>query len=121
MLFRSVFPSRYEGYGLPCIEARLCGTNVFTSAVVPATEVLREDPGTMILDVDVLDEAVGVRSAAGELGRRLDEMAHQLMLRMGVQTPLANRQWYGWDRVAREHLELYAALGYQVQPQREVA
>ena len=116
-----VFPSRYEGYGLPCIEARLCGTNVFTSAAVPATEVLRQDPGTTILDVELLDEAVAVRGGAGELGRRLDEMAQQMMLRMGVQTPLANRQWYGWDRVAREHLDLYAGLGYQVQPRREVA
>src|SRR5262249_24533628 len=45
-----VFPSRYEGFGLPVVEARLSGLKVFASTNVPALDFLGGDGGTQAID-----------------------------------------------------------------------
>src|SRR5262249_37364966 len=54
-----VFPSLYEGFGLPPLEAMACGTPVVTSSVSALPEVVG-DAALLIdpLDVDELTDAI---------------------------------------------------------------
>jgi glycosyltransferase involved in cell wall biosynthesis len=93
-----VFPSLYEGFGLPPLEAMACGTPVVTSDVSALPEVVGDaallvDP----LDVDALASAI----------RRLwtDEGLRQDLRARG----LSRVRRYTWDATARLTLEVYAA------------
>lgn len=60
-----IFPSLYEGFGLPIIEAQACGCPVFTSDRAPMTEV----GGSAAVYFD----PAAPESAAAEIVRHLDD------------------------------------------------
>lgn len=91
-----IFPSRYEGFGAPVIEARLCGTRVITNPNVPARELLVEDELTQILDFSKIKECANAIQNADTRPK-----------------PVQNRSYFGWDRAGQEILALYErSLGY---------
>jgi glycosyltransferase involved in cell wall biosynthesis len=97
-----VFPSLYEGFGLPVIEAMACGTPVITGQVAALTEVggnAVEHVGH--LDADSLGDAM-VRLARD--ARRREELSS-----LGLQ----RAHTFSWQRAARETLKVYrlAATG----------
>ena len=55
-----VFPSRYEGFGLPPLEAMACGTPVVTSNVSSLPEVVG-DAAVLVNPENVFDIARGIR------------------------------------------------------------
>ena len=75
-----VYPSLYEGFGLPPLEAMQCGTPAITSDVSSLPEVVG-DAGLMVppTDVDALADAMGalLRDAdrRADLGRRASARA----------------------------------------------
>jgi glycosyltransferase involved in cell wall biosynthesis len=74
-----VYPSRYEGFGMPILEAMACGTPVLTSSVSSLPEVAGEaavlvdpdDVGAMATEIDELlaDEDLRTRLAGMGLAR----------------------------------------------------
>ena len=88
-----VFPSRYEGFGLPAIEAMACGTPVVASDI-PA---LREVCGGAALYAD----PASPRSFADAVERVVDDASLAARLRAAAAPRLAIHRW---DRAA-------AALG----------
>jgi len=94
-----VFPSLYEGFGLPVLEAMACGTPVACSDI-PA---LREVAGDAALFFDPLDEeniAEVVRRLWKEKGLR-EEMKARGMERAGR---------FSWDKTAEATLQVYIKL-----------
>lgn len=91
-----VFPSLYEGFGFPPLEAMACGIPVISSNSSAMPEVL----GDAALLLDPLD----VEGFAAAMVRMLeDEDLRQEMQRRG----LARAAGFSWERTARQTLALY--------------
>ncbi len=91
-----VFPSLYEGFGFPVLEAMACGAPVITSA----TSSLPEVAGDAALLVDPTDTAALGRAMVAVLqDGRLWTRLHQASLQRA--------QTFSWARAARETLAVY--------------
>lgn len=90
------FPSLYEGFGLPPLEAMAAGTPVVTSNVSSLPEVVG-DAAVIVNPENVFDIARGLREALveEELRRRLIEKGYRQVRR------------FSWERTASEVLEVY--------------
>jgi glycosyltransferase involved in cell wall biosynthesis len=94
-----VFPSLYEGFGMPVLEAMACGATVITSN----TSALPEVAGDGARFVDPLDTAA-ITQAIGEL---LENETMRAELR---EKALARAQHFSWNRVAQQTLDVYNKL-----------
>jgi glycosyltransferase involved in cell wall biosynthesis len=94
-----VFPSLYEGFGLPVLEAMACGTPVVTSNSSSLPEVVGE-AGLMVdpMDVEGLAEA---------MWRALSD--HPLRERM-IRSGMRRARGFTWEKSAEELLSLYKEL-----------
>jgi glycosyltransferase involved in cell wall biosynthesis len=91
-----VFPSLYEGFGLPPLEAMACGTPVVTSNVSSLPEAV----GDAALTVDPYD--------VGELVLAIDRLLTDEMLRADLRRRgLERASRFTWARTARETLAIY--------------
>ena len=94
-----VFPSLYEGFGLPPLEALACGTPVVTSNTSSLPEVV----GDAALTVD----PYAVADLAAAIERALTDRALRTMLR---QRGLLQAQRFTWQRAAQEVFGIYQHL-----------
>ncbi|MGH9627691.1 MAG: glycosyltransferase family 4 protein, partial [Bryobacteraceae bacterium] len=91
-----VFPSLYEGFGLPPLEAMASGTPVITSNVSSLPEVVSQ--AAMIVNPEnVFDMARGIREVL------LDEDLRKKLIKEGYEQ--LNR--FSWKNTAEQVLEVY--------------
>lgn len=94
-----VYPSLYEGFGLPVLEAMSCGTPVVTSRVSAVPEIA----GEAALLVDPRDQ----RDMEGAILRAIrDAELRQTLKEKGLRR--AKR--FSWERAARETLRVYGQV-----------
>lgn len=95
-----VYPSLYEGFGLPILEAMGCGVPVIASN----TSSMPEVAGGAALLVDPLDSEALASAMASVL---IDEEMKETLQRKGM----ARASHFSWETTARKTLESYQALG----------
>ena len=91
-----VFPSLYEGFGLPPLEAMATGTPVVASNIAALAEVLG-DAALLVNPENVFEIARAIQEAL------LDEDLRADLIAKGK----AQAARYSWERTAREVLEVY--------------
>lgn len=104
------FPSVYEGFGLPVVEAMACGTPVVTGRVAALNEVSggaaeQVEP----LDADVLGDALVALSKNRE---RREELSARGLARAAA---------FSWQRAAAETLNIYRRVVSSPVAERTVA
>jgi len=94
-----VFPSLYEGFGLPPLEAMACGTPVITSNVSSLPEVV----GDYALKINPLDEVA--------LAEAMEKIVSDSALRERLITGgLVWAKKFNWDRTAQLTMDVYRKL-----------
>ena len=90
------YPSLYEGFGLPVLEAMACGCPVITSNTSSLPEVVG-DAAIMVDPYDVDALAKAMREVLTNAGLR------KTMIERG----LAQAKKFSWEKTAEETLEVY--------------
>ena len=95
-----VFPSLYEGFGLPIAEAMCCGAPVIAGNLSSLPEVVG--------DAGVLVDAASAEELSGAMLKLLtDEKLRLEMSRRGLKRSLD----FSWETVARKIVDAYEILG----------
>lgn len=91
-----VYPSLYEGFGLPVLEAMSCGCPVVTSNISSLPEVAG--------NAAVLVDPYNVSQLAEAIQSILEDETQALLMR---QSGLERARQFSWERCARETLAVY--------------
>ena len=94
-----VFPSLYEGFGLPPLEAMACGTPVVCSSVSSLPEVVG-DAAVIVNPENVFDIARGMREIL------LDNALRGKLIEEGIK----KAGQFSWERTAAEVLQAYQEI-----------
>ncbi len=94
-----VFPSRYEGFGIPALEAMAAGTALIASDI-PA---LREVAGRAALFVDATD-IFGWTRAMRQMA--MDENLREYLISLGEE----NIDEFSWDATAEKTWQVLKSL-----------
>ncbi len=93
------FPSLYEGFGMPVLEAMACGTPVITSTTTSLPEVAGE--AAMLVDPQ----------SPEQLANALVRVLHNASLRDELRAKgLERAKQFTWERAARETLSVYREI-----------
>jgi glycosyltransferase involved in cell wall biosynthesis len=91
-----VYPSLYEGFGLPVLEAMKCGCPVLTSNISSLPEVA----GQAAILVDPLD--------VGEMAKGLSEVINNKEKRKDlIKKGFVQVEKFSWEKAAQETLKVY--------------
>jgi len=92
-----VFPSLYEGFGLPILEAMQCGTAVITSNCSSCPEVAGD--AALLVDPNNI----------GQIASAMDQICSDDVLRKQlIEKGKVRSKHFGWNQFAQEMKKVYA-------------
>lgn len=95
-----VYPSLFEGFGLPILEAQACGTPVITSNLSSMPEVAGE--GAILVDPYSIEEIADAMINVASHKSQVTSKKRENLIREGFK----NVQRFSWEKCARETLEV---------------
>lgn len=97
-----IYPSFYEGFGFPPLEAAACGTPTIVSNVSSLPEIM----GNASILVNPFD--------ISELAQAMANLAYDKNLRANLsQAGLERAKQFSWEKCAREMIEVFESLNHQ--------
>lgn len=96
--FALIYPSFYEGFGLPTLEAMNCGCPVIASNTSSLPEIIG--------DAGILIDPQDISSISAALEKLLDDEVRNNYLTKGI----ARAKLFSWDNAAKKHIQLYKSL-----------
>ncbi|MCP3872974.1 MAG: glycosyltransferase family 4 protein [Desulfobacteraceae bacterium] len=95
----TVFPTLYEGFGLPALEAMACGSPLIAANTSSIPEVVGE-AGILVdpYDVDMMAEKMNLVLSDSKLGMGLITKGHEQVAK------------FSWDKTARDTFSVYEDL-----------
>jgi glycosyltransferase involved in cell wall biosynthesis len=96
-----VYPTLYEGFGLPVLEAMACGTPVITSAVSSLPEIVA-DAGVLVPPGDEAALSTAMYELLNDPFER-ERLADKGLMRAKI---------FSWESTAVETSKVYQAVGY---------
>jgi mannosyltransferase len=93
-----VYPSFYEGFGIPVIEAMKCGCPVIASKSSSVQEIAG--------DAAVLIENITAEKISQSLIKLKDPVVRRQIITLG----LANAERFSWNKMALETLDFYNSV-----------
>jgi glycosyltransferase involved in cell wall biosynthesis len=94
-----LYPSLYEGFGMPPLEAMSCGTVVISSNGSSLPEVVGD--AAILINPESVEEIAAALLSLRDLGSRRPAMIEQGFVRASK---------FSWDETARRTVELYRSL-----------
>lgn len=95
-----IFPSLYEGFGFPVLEAMACGAPVITSKYSALPEIAG--------DAAILVDPTNARELGAAIKKVLSDSTLQKDLKEKSRKQIAN---FDWKRTAEQTLEVYHQIG----------
>jgi glycosyltransferase involved in cell wall biosynthesis len=94
------FPSIYEGFGIPLVEAMACGCPIVTATTCAPPEVV-DGAGYLVDPLNVDEIAEGMRIVLQDPARR------EKMIARGLE----RAKDFGWEKCARQVLAVFDSVG----------
>ena len=94
-----IYPSLYEGFGLPPLEAMACGAPVIASRIAALQETLT--------DAAILVEPLDVQTLSRTMAEILKDEKRRAAMR---ETGIKRAAQFSWDRAAQATHDVYKAL-----------
>jgi len=94
-----IFPSFYEGFGFPPLEAQKCGTPVIAGNISSLPEILNES--ALLVDPDSISS---ITTAMKEI--LMDDNLRKRLVDRGLK----NVEQFNWQKTANKYIELFNSL-----------
>lgn len=94
----SIYPSLYEGFGMPVLEALACGSPVITSNISSMPEITAD--AALLVDPRSVDQLTAAMERMLSEGGLREKMKNQALARAAK---------FSWEKTAQETLEIYSS------------
>ena len=103
MCIRDSYPSHFEGFGLPVLEAMSCGTPTIVSDVSSLPEIIEEagllfPPNNQAILIQKIKQLLNDKSLSQSLSKK----------------GLTQADKFSWEKTAQETLMVFEALSNQI-------
>ncbi|MFH1307309.1 MAG: glycosyltransferase family 4 protein [archaeon] len=95
----TIFPSLFEGFGIPILESMACKIPIIASKTGEAENIIKNDKNGILIDIGnstQLYDAILRLSKSRKLRKRIGTLGRKSIL-----------EYYSWNKIAKKYIKLY--------------